>query len=87
MRLDLKAMAYAGGALWGSAVLLVGLINVAQPMYGAAFLQSVVSVYPGYHATPSVGSALIGTGYALLDGAVGGWLFGWLYNRAARRPA
>lgn len=87
MRLDLKAMAYAGAALWGLAVLLVGLINLAQPAYGAAFLQGVASIYPGYHATPSLGSVLIGTGYALLDGAVCGWLFGWLYNRAARHSS
>lgn len=87
MRLDPKAMAYASAALWGLAVLLVGLINLARPSYGVEFLQLVSSVYPGYHAAPSLGSVLVGTGYALVDGAVCGWLFGWLYNRAAQRSS
>ena len=85
MRLDVKAATCAGSALWGLAVLLVGLLNLASPAYGVAFLQGIASVYPGYHATATLGSVLTGTGYALLDGAIGGWLFAWLYNRLAGR--
>lgn len=83
MRLNAKAMAYAGAALWGLSVLAVGLVNLARPGYGAAFLEGLASVYPGYHATSSFGDVLVGTGYALLDGAVTGWLLAWLYNRIA----
>ncbi len=85
MRLDVKATTFVGSALWGLSVLLVGLLNLAFPTYGVAFLQVVASVYPGYHATATLGSVLTGTGYALLDGALGGWLFAWLYNRLAGR--
>jgi len=85
MCLDLKAMALAGSALWALTVLVVGLINLVRPGYGVAFLQGLSSVYPGYHATPTLGDVLTGTGYALFDGAVTGWLFGWLYNRVAVR--
>jgi len=38
------------------------------------------SVYPGYKAAGTLGSVVVGTLYALLDGAVGGALFAWLYN-------
>jgi len=39
------------------------------------------SVYPGYKAAGTLGSVVVGTlYYALLDGAVGGVLFAWLYN-------
>jgi hypothetical protein len=56
----------------------------AQPTYGIVFLQCLASIYPGYHATRTMGDILMGTGYAFVDGAIGGWLFGWLYNRAVR---
>jgi len=34
---------------------------------------------------PAVGSVIIGTLYALLDGAIGGLVFAWLYNLCASR--
>jgi hypothetical protein len=70
--------------LWGGAVLFCGVANLIWPAYGVAFLQLVSSIYPGYHATRTLISVLVGTLYALLDGAVCGLLFGWLYNRLAR---
>ena len=82
MRLDLRAMALAGSAFWGLTVFVVGLLNLASPSYGLIFLQCLSSVYLGYHATQRLGDVLTGTGYALLDGAVTGWVFGWLYNKA-----
>jgi len=85
MRLDLRALALASATIWGMAILVVGLLNLAQPTYGGAFLQVVSSVYPGYHATRTLGDVLVGTGYALCDGAVAGWLLGWFYNRVASK--
>jgi hypothetical protein len=83
MRLSLKALAITSALLWGGCILLTGLVNLASPEYGFSFLQMVSSVYPGYHVTHSIGSVLAGTGYALVDGAFGGLLFGWLYNAFA----
>ncbi len=83
MKLSISSLATTLALLWGGAVLFCGLANLLWPSYGAAFLQLVSSVYPGYHATRSVGSVVVGTLYALLDGAVCGFLFGWLYNRLA----
>jgi hypothetical protein len=84
MTLSLRALAITAALLWGGAVFVCGLANLAWPSYGGAFLQLVASIYPGYHATRSLGSVVVGTLYALLDGAVGGLLFGWLYNHCAR---
>lgn len=83
MKLSLGALAITVAILWGGAVLVCGILNLIWPSYGVAFLQVVSSIYPGYHATRSLGSVVIGMLYAILDGAVCGLLFGWLYNRFA----
>jgi len=84
MKLNAKALAYAGGALWAGSFLIVGLVNLSTPSYGLEFLELLASLYPGYTADRTFESVLIGTGYALIDGAVGGWVLGWLYNRLVR---
>ena len=80
MRLNANAMAVTFSVLWGTCVLVAGLVNVIWPSYGQAFLQLCASIYPGYHPGSGVSSVFIGTIYALLDGLVGGAIFGWLYN-------
>ena len=81
MRIRIKAMAVAFGIFWGACVLFLGIANNIWPSYGQAFLQLCASVYPGYHPGTGFGSVLIGTIYALVDGAIGGAIFGGLYNR------
>jgi hypothetical protein len=80
MRLDAKAIAISAGILWGAGVLVVGIANMIWPGYGQTFLQLCASIYPGYHPGSGMGSVVIGTIYALVDGLVGGAIFGWLYN-------
>ena len=87
MRFSLKALAVVAALLWGGGVLFVGLVNLAAPSYGTMFLQCVSSVYPGFHNSRTFIDVLVGTGYALVDGAVAGLLFGWLYNLLAGRSA
>jgi hypothetical protein len=84
MTISVRSLAITSALLWGGAVLFVGLINLATPTYGAAFLQGVSSIYPGYHDSRHFLDVLVGTGYALLDGGVGGAVFGWLYNFFSR---
>ncbi|MEJ2725286.1 MAG: hypothetical protein P8175_11725 [Deltaproteobacteria bacterium] len=55
MRLNIKAMAFTLGILWGAIVLLTGLANLIWSGYGTGFLQILASVYPGYKASGSVG--------------------------------
>jgi hypothetical protein len=38
------------------------------------------SLFPGYESIGTFGSVIVGTLYALLDGAVCGAVFAWFYN-------
>ena len=84
MKLNVKALMFSLAILWGGSVFFVGLANLAWPPYAAPFLNLLASVYPGYHASGSFGDLIVGSLYAVLDGAAGGLVFGWLYNRIAR---
>lgn len=85
MKLSAKALAITFGLLWGGALLCVGLLNLAAPPYGSSFLNGMSSVYPGFHASHTLADVLVGTGYGLADGAIGGLIFGWLYNSFASK--
>jgi hypothetical protein len=85
MRLDIKALVLASGIIWGGMLLLTGLLNLIWSGYASAFLQVFASVYPGYDASGSAGDLLVGTLYALVDGAAFGLFFGWLYNAFAAK--
>lgn len=80
MRLSIRAIAFAGALLWGAAIFLVGIVNLAAPGYGLTFLQMTSSVYPGFHDSHTFGSVVIGTLDGIIDGAIAGLLFAWLYN-------
>ena len=80
MKLNLKALVLTAGILWALAVFLVGGANLIWSGYGVVFLRLMASIYPGYHATSSIGDLIVGTLYALVDGAICGLVFGWLYN-------
>ncbi|HVO82711.1 MAG TPA: bacteriophage holin [Terriglobales bacterium] len=80
MKLNLKAMALAWGILWGLVMLLLGLCYLIGGSYGQQFLQFMASVYPGYHATRSLGDVIVGALYGGVDGLIGGAVFAWLYN-------
>jgi len=80
MRLNLKGMALAAAVVWGGSFFVVGVCNLLWPPYGAAFLDLGRSIYPGYQGPAGFGSVIVVALYALLDGAIGGLIFGWLYN-------
>lgn len=80
MKLNVTAFALAAGLLWGGAVLVVALANLAWPAYGRAFLELTASLYPGYHPGTGAVSAMIGALYGLVDGTIGAAVFAWLYN-------
>jgi hypothetical protein len=84
MKLSVQALTYASAILWGLCFLLVGLANLFWPPYGGAFLELMSSVYPGYKAAAGFGNIIVGTLYAVLDGAIGGAVFAWVYNCFAR---
>jgi hypothetical protein len=81
MRLNITAMSMASGLLWGASILIIAAAN------GQAFLQLCGSIFPGYRPGTGMGSVVTGTIYALVDGVIGGAIFGWLYNLFAARKA
>jgi hypothetical protein len=84
MKLNVFALSAAAGLTWGGAVLLVAASSLVWPGYGGAFLDFAASIYPGYEPGPNLGSVITGALYALVDGAIGGAIFGWLYNLLSR---
>jgi hypothetical protein len=85
MRFNVIAMALTVGLFSGAALLIVAAANLMWPSYGRAYLDLAASVYPGYRPGSGVGSVISGTLYALVDGAIAGAVFGWLYNLFARQ--
>lgn len=84
MSLNTKALALTLGIVWGGCLFLVGLVNLFAPSYGNAWLELAASIYPGYHGPAGFGSTIVVLLYGFVDGAVAGWIFGWLYNRLNR---
>lgn len=84
MKFNMKGLALTSGVLWGLAMLVMGLANLIWGSYGQQFLQTMSSVYPGYHATGSIAEVIVGTLYGFVDGLIGGAVFAWLYNQFVR---
>ncbi len=85
MKINIIALSVAASLIWGGAILLVASMNVIWPGYGGAFLEVVASIYPGYDTGGGFGSVMTGTFFALIDGAIAGVIFGWLYNFLSQR--
>jgi hypothetical protein len=84
MRASVKAITITSAILWGGCMLLVGLINLADPSYGGEFLRMMSSVYPGADTARTIGRVLVGASYGIIDGAVAGYLFAVLYRLFTR---
>lgn len=80
MRLSVKGLAAASAIVWGGAILLTGLAHLVWPDYGTAFLDLAASIYPGYETDSGIGGVITGSVYGLVDGAVCGAIFAWIYN-------
>jgi hypothetical protein len=83
MRFSITALSVSGGLVWGAAILLVGLLNLARPGYGNDFLQMTSSVYPWFHDAHTLRSVIMGTIDGFVDGVIAGAIFGVLYNALA----
>ena len=80
MRINIIALSITTGLFWGGSIFITGLANMIWPPYGQAFLELAASIYPGYHAGPSIGQIITGTLYGFVVGTIAGFLFGWIYN-------
>lgn len=84
MRLNVKAFALACGLIWGFGVFIITWWIIAfEGATGEATLLG--RLYRGYNISP-VGS-IVGFAWALVDGAIGGAVFAWLYNLLAARTS
>lgn len=82
MRLNVKAFAIAFGLLWGLGIFVLTWWIIA--FEGATGEVTLIGhVYRGFNISP-LGS-VIGLLWGLVDGAVGGLVFAWLYNLLAAR--
>ena len=85
MKLSVKALACTISLLWGGAMLVLGVLNMVIPPYGADILVVMGSVYPGIYGAGTMSEALLGAAYGAVDGALGGLLIAWLYNFTVER--
>jgi hypothetical protein len=85
VRLNERALAWAGAAVLGLTALAAGLGNLwSSAGYGDGLLALLSSIYPGYHGGRTFEQVCILTGYALVHGAAAGWLLARGYNRWAK---
>ena len=84
MRLDIKAFALSFGIIWG-----IGLFFMTWWIifFGDAQGQRtfIGLVYRGYELSPA--GSFYGLVWGFVDGAVGGAIFAWLYNKLANRAS
>ena len=80
MKLNILALALASAIIWGLAMLGMTLLNLFSGSYGMQFLQLMSSIYPGYHATRSIGEVVVGTLYGVVDAFIAGAVLAFLYN-------
>ena len=72
----------AGGILWGACMFVTTILAICCG-YGKNWLMMMGDVYPGY--TISAGGSIVGLIYGFIDGYVGLFLLGWLYNKLAKK--
>ena len=80
MKLSVKGLTLAGAIAWALGMLVVGILNLIWPGYGGEFLRVMASLYPGYKASGTFIDVIVGMLYALVDGAICGFVFALLYN-------
>ena len=78
MNLSIKGMAIAFGLVWGISLFVITwwIIFLEGSSNTATFIGKF---YIGYSLTPA--GSVIGLLWGVLDGAIGGAMFAWLYNR------
>ena len=82
MKLNIKAFALTCSLIWGFGLFaLTWWIMAFEGQTGDVTM--IGKIYRGFSITP-LGS-LIGLGWALADGFVGGLIFAWLYNALSSR--
>ena len=80
MRFDVKACALTCGLIWGLGLfVLTWWIMAFDGSTGEVTF--IGRLYRGYTISPT--GSVIGLAWGFVDGAIGGAIFAWLYNRLA----
>ncbi len=78
MKLSVKALALAGGLVWGVSVLLITYWFLVFGYEGET-LAKLTNIYWGYSVTWYGG--FVGLFWGFIDGAVAGAALAWVYNK------
>lgn len=82
MKLNVKAFTLAFSLFWGLGLFFLTWWIIAFD--GATGeITWIGRVYRGYSISPA--GSFIGLAWALIDGAIGGFIFAWLYNTLLSR--
>jgi len=82
LKLDAKALGLTLGIVWGSAMLLLGLINFGTT-WGSGIILAMSTLYIGY--APTVLGSIIGGIWGFLDAGIAGIVVAWLYNELSKQ--
>jgi hypothetical protein len=83
MKLSVKGLTIATALAWALGMLVVGILNLISPGFAEESLKIMASVYPGFKASGTFLDVIVGVLYALVDGAICGFVFALLYNAFA----
>jgi hypothetical protein len=83
MKLSVKGLTIATALAWALGMLVVGILNLISPGFAEESLKIMASVYPGFKASGTFMDVIVGVLYALVDGAICGFVFALLYNAFA----
>ena len=76
--LNPQKLGLAAGIMWGFSMFVLTIIAIYTG-YSSQFLNLMASIYLGYSI--SWGGSFVGLVYGFIDGFVGLFIFGWLYNK------
>lgn len=71
----------SGGIIWGLSMFLCTIFALYTGCF-TKFLELMADIYPGYSISWS--GTIVGLAYGFIDGFVGLFLLGWLYNKLDR---
>ncbi|MCF7861310.1 bacteriophage holin [Candidatus Woesearchaeota archaeon] len=77
MKINEKNFGLAGGLIAGVTLFIMTLFSISTG-YAQAFLEIVMSIYPGYSI--SAFGSLVGLVYGFIDGFIGLYLLAMIYN-------
>lgn len=82
MLLNAKNLGLAGGVIWSLCIFICTLVSLPTG-YAKAFLDVLVSIYPGYQV--SWAGSFLGLFYGFVDGFLGLFILAWIYNKLEER--